>query len=122
MKFKLIVMGFVALLLGLVGLWVYCVGPSRISFESFSRIQEGITQAEVEAILGGAPRWEVEAKKPKDEIGYHLDRGHWGGTAEWWGRAGVITVFYDNKGIVWKKTFEKLPFEPKPRSLWDWFR
>jgi hypothetical protein len=99
-------------------LCVYQVHRPRISFECYERIQEGMNQSQVEAILGGPPRWEVEAKNPTDEVIYHFNR-HW--SAEWWGRAGVITVFYDNKGIVWKKSFEQLPFEPKPRSFWDWF-
>lgn len=108
------------LLAGFAALWVQMISRPGISPQCYQRIQEGMNQAQVEAILGGPPRCEVQAKNPADDIIYGFRKNvHW--PAEWWGRAGVITVFYDNKGIVYKKIFEKLPYEPKPRSFWDWF-
>ena len=98
--------------------WLYAANPPRISFECYEKIQEGMTKQQVEAILGGPARWEVEAKRPRDEIIHKLN----GRTraAEWWGRSGVITVVYGTNGIVSKKFFEELPFEPKPLSIWDY--
>jgi len=109
----------IALLIGVAAVWFYEVNRSRISFEGYQKIQEGMTQQEVEAILDGPPRWEVEAKDLRDELIFHEDRKL---ASEWWGRNGLITVLYDANGRVSKKFFEDLPFEAKPRSFWDWFR
>lgn len=120
MKFKFILaLGVLAAITAPAALWVYQVHRPRISLECYEKIQEGMTQAQVEEILGGPPRWEIEAKRPMDEIIYHIVISDL--PAQWWGRAGVITVFYDNTGSVRDKAFKKLPFERKPRSFWDCF-
>lgn len=96
-------------------LWLCGSGRSRISPEYFQKIEEGMTQAQVEALLGGPPRWEVEAKRGRDEAIYHFTPRP---AAEWWGSEGVIKVRYDGGAVAWKE-FAELPFEPKEPSFWE---
>jgi len=89
---------------------------SRISRECYEKIDVGMTKEQVEAILGGPPRWEVEAKRPAEEYFKFFHGRPW--IFEWWGADGVILVVY-HEGIVTRKNFRELPFEPKPPSFWE---
>jgi hypothetical protein len=89
----------------------------RICLESYETIQEGMTRHQVEAILGGPPRWEVESKRSGGKLifqAFNKDRG-----AQWWGQKCVISVFYDRKGVVCRKEYDELPFEPRVPSWWE---
>ena len=120
MKRRLVVaVTVLALLTSAAILWSIVANRPSISFGNYERIQVGMTERQVEAILGGSPRWEIEAERPK-EARLHKLSGNVFWPAEWWGRAGVITVYYDTDGIVYDKSFEELPFEAKPPSFWDY--
>lgn len=96
-----------------VNLW-YFTGRGKISLECFKKIEYGMTEAEVNAILGGPPRWEVEAIRGSEEAifrAFSRNRG-----SEWWGANGVIRICY-LRGVVNMKHFSRLPFEAKPATL-----
>lgn len=94
--------------------WYCSTNQPSISVESYNKIKIGMTPNEVEEILGGPPRWEVEPKAPGALVGFLLIHGTKGN--QWWGKNGVIKVYY-YKGVVrWKNYFE-LPFEPRPLSF-----
>jgi hypothetical protein len=120
MRMRLSVL-FVGTLIACVVMWVTWVlvanGPG-ISFENFQRIKKGMSQEEVEQLLAGAPRWEVNARNPDESLPFLL-RANTFSPAEWWGRRGVIKVYYDNTGNVGTAIFQELPFEPEPPKLWD---
>jgi hypothetical protein len=115
---RILAIGFAALTASAAVLWLFASHRSGISPANFEKIQTGMTREQVEAILGGPPRWEVSAKRPSDQHPYCLADAF--SPAEWWGRGGVITVCYNARGTVYDKTFKELPFEPKPPTLWDY--
>lgn len=118
-KFILAACALAIVVAGIAFFWLYGAKMYRICPENYERIQLGMTQRQVEAIMG-KPRREVTAKDPMDEIvhgGFRLGQA---APAEWWGRDGVITVLYDSEGKVSKKFFEELPFEPDPPNFWDY--
>lgn len=102
-----------AVLVGFASVVVWYSGSDRpgISLECYEKIEEGMTRQQVEAILGGPPRWEVEPP-------HYLIRLSGQRVPKWWGRSGVITVVFRENGVSWK-SFEPLPFEPKPPTLWE---
>lgn len=120
---RLAVMVFLALLAGAAALWLiaafWATGPNRpgISFENFEKIRAGMPKKQVEAILGGPPRWEISGELPEEAALYCV--GNVVSPAEWWGRRGVISVYYDNHGLVSEMSFAKLPFEVDPPRPWD---
>lgn len=76
-----------------------------------------MTREQVEAILGGPPRWEVQPRYRRDELIIRAFNG--GKRNQWWGVHGVIEVFYDrDTRVSWKK-YSKLPFEPEPVRYWE---
>ena len=57
---RVLLLGSVASFVGLVaGVWAILPRPSAINRENAAKIKEGMTLAEVEAILGGRARNEV---------------------------------------------------------------
>jgi len=98
----------------MAGVGLYVTTRPRISFECYEKIEEGMTRLQVEAILGGPPRWEVAAQRPGDVLKYFFSQRKLG--ESWWGTAGVITVSYRDDVVNWKQ-FEELPFEPRPATL-----
>lgn len=123
MKISKVIIVVIAAILALGGFGIalryFTCNRAGISQECFEKIKEGMTHHQVEAILGGPPRWEVETVEPMNEVLYHFRSRPW--EAEWWGREGVITVGYTGykEGIVKWKQYKRLPFEPKPASLWE---
>src|SRR5437867_1675128 len=65
------------------------INRPRISFRCYQRIEVGMTRKQVVDILGGPPRWEVQAK---DDRFHFVDSLEFGSVLweEWWGRDGVI--------------------------------
>jgi hypothetical protein len=87
-------------------------GPSAISRENYDRIHEGMTEREVEEVLGGPP-------------GFYTDRlvaVHFSGimVRSWWiGDEGVVTIGWTSDGPgckVGHKEFGAFP----PESLAEW--
>lgn len=94
---------------------VLCWWASKnvISVSNFDRIKIGMTSSEVENTLG-PPRWEVATQDPKwflHECGSHFDL-----IDEWWGKEGVVQVWYGD-GRVIKKAFTDHRCEVRPLSL-----
>src|SRR4051794_29596068 len=78
------------------------LASSAISSKAFNAIGLGMTKGEVRSILG-KPRRDV---RPKDQgwvspDAFAKSEMFW---EEWWGREGVIRIYYD-AGLVAEKTF-----------------
>lgn len=90
-------------LLAVVALW-FGWSNSKISLSHFDAIEPGMTQAEVEAVLGGPARAEFEGLLVVRRNG-HKSNGPWRGLGEpvkeaefcqeWRGREAIIYVVFD---------------------------
>jgi hypothetical protein len=76
----------------LFALGLLACGASRITSENFVKIQTGMTQAEVQAILG----------KPTESSGFDV-AGFSGATSTWRGGGVTITVQFVNGKVVAKE-------------------
>jgi hypothetical protein len=98
-------------------LFSYANRRRGISFEHYQQIKEGMTKRQVEAILEGGPRWDVDAA---DDFWIEAS-GPRPAPDEWWGIEGVISVYFvDN--IVVEKRFGPHRCPIKRRSLWTWLQ
>jgi hypothetical protein len=116
MKATLIkVIGVLMFTLFVVVLWC-CTSHMAISSNNFKRIQIGMTQHQVEKIIG-LPRWEVKPQNPR-----WIDPENLGNLfffpKEWWGTEGVIRVWYLD-GRVNQKDFTNHRCEIEPLSFVD---
>jgi hypothetical protein len=91
---------------------------SLISAASYQKIELGMTKAQVEERLGGPPRWDVKPKSKRyidpDDLGNVLRVR----PDEWWGRDGIIQVWYKD-GIVCQKDHCAHRLEVVPFTIWD---
>ncbi len=91
---------------------------SRITEANCDKIQEGMTQREVEAILGGPPG--DYATRPYNReigmiVGLHLQNAEDYVSKEWIGDEGIITIeFYKDGTVVWT---DWRPF--RQPDIWD---
>jgi hypothetical protein len=107
-------------LAGTAALWLSLVlGGDRITWRSFQRIQVGMTQKEVEAILGGPPG---EYAVPK--IGLTRFTPPEG---EWWGAEAIIVIEFTKERRVLRKWLYNpylRPYQPnaldRARSWLGW--
>jgi hypothetical protein len=92
------------------------LGQSVISVRNYKCIKAGMTQSQIESILG-PPHWEV---KPKDLM--WVDPESVGNALfapdEWWGVDGIIQTWYVN-GVVVDSQFTTHRCEIAPLSIWD---
>jgi hypothetical protein len=102
------------LLLALVGLmafasWLGLVSPlHRIHRAGFDQIREGMTVAEVGAILGRPPGYYAteDLSYPEDRPGVFLLDSTEGRLAEsWYSNDGLIIVEIGRDGTIWRKHF-----------------
>jgi FAD/FMN-containing dehydrogenase len=105
----------------------------RITAESWKKIQIGMTEKEVEGILGGPGMNEQTAQlrlaqlqeqlgKPP-EIGTPLEEGEVSERSKaWFGRRGIIEIYFDNnREVTWKFFTEIQPADPNVIDrLRDW--
>src|SRR3569623_3514486 len=86
----------VAAALVLAGVLVALLGPRHctVNREAFGRIEEGMTQAEVRAIMGGPPG--DYRTGPADGPWPRTILAPVGPTEEWAGDEGAVTVYYDS--------------------------
>jgi hypothetical protein len=71
---RLLVIGLPFALMVLLGLWLLWPRSSTITRENASKIQVGMTLAEVEALLGGPPRDELTGRVQSDEFADEPDK------------------------------------------------
>jgi hypothetical protein len=103
------------------GVAAICIRPgnaSKITFDSYQKIQEGMSRQQVEEILGGPPR---------NESGRLTNCGHsWKGDLPepWWGPKIVILIWFDDEQqTVRRKKLATHGYGPaKNPSFWDLIR
>ncbi|HMF18114.1 MAG TPA: hypothetical protein VKE98_12955 [Gemmataceae bacterium] len=129
-KLKWLTIVFAVLLLGF-GTALFLWPGDRITAESWKQIQIGMSEKEVEDILGGPGMNEqaaqvrmagLEKKLGKaPEIGTPLEEGEVSERSKvWFGRRGIIEIYFDNfSQVTWKFFTEIQPAEP---SLFDRLR
>src|SRR5882672_8677021 len=106
---------FCALVMGLALAFLGCLLLSRDVSDSFlsrrfSMIREGMSQADVEAVLGQPENCGVHEKygRFKDRCWYHPNRTY---SAEWRDSENVICLEFDREGrVVGKDLFDLYPF------------
>ncbi len=107
----------VLLLTVLVLYWPFFFG-TRLKSEHYDLIQAGMTQPEVEALLGGAPG--AYRRPEKAMIFTQVSRGYGNilllRQEHWSGDRAQIVVFFDDKA----KVYSKEKFDLPPVSLNDW--
>jgi hypothetical protein len=98
-------------------LWLFPPPPSRVTRAAFEKIEEGMTLAEVEAIMGGPAgsylAWDCELHLDgTPEIDgemwdryLRLKEPRHDREEEWWGDEGRVFVFFDKGGRVVMKDF-----------------
>ena len=100
---------------------VTCIRPNepiRITFDSYLKIQFGMTRKQTEDILGGLARNEC-ANPDRGPARPWLNRY----PEEWWGPDAAIIVWFDLHGNVSDKEFRHNDYGPaKKPSLWDSIR
>ncbi len=102
-----------------VGAFVLWPRPDRITRENYDRIREGMSRAEVEAILGPSGDYTTGPVKPRD--GARLDMSDTSSTLEvrpgsaamWVSDAAYIIVFFDDSGRVKLSGFDPCTSEPQ---------
>ena len=93
--------------------------PPNLSVESYERIREGMTEAEVEDIIGARPGGYGLFWGPGE-----LRKEEWGTPVRairWTDEFGYLTVGLDVNGRVCKKVYEfapQRPSAPRPRGSW----
>jgi hypothetical protein len=108
-------LGLVAVV-GVVGIAAFLLGPrSPVNPDNFEKIQVGMTLAEVEDILGGPGRpvsvWNRSGRRnAAGELAQETCR-------VWEGGETVITIFFDEQGVVLEKEIGH-----QPGSMLDRFR
>jgi hypothetical protein len=99
-----------AVVLVLVGVLVHLLFPSAspVTRVAFDRIQTGMTQAEVEAILGGPPG--DYRTRPMDPIyENHRSTDPEIEPLQWWGDEGEVLLTVESRGVVLSKDFYAVP-------------
>jgi outer membrane protein assembly factor BamE (lipoprotein component of BamABCDE complex) len=95
---RLLVFGLLATMtgLGVLGVGGWLLWPrTAITRENAAKIREGMTLAEVEAILGGPPRDETTGPIRFDEVTPVRDESR-----KWWSDRVCIQVIFDENGRV----------------------
>jgi hypothetical protein len=116
---RVLLLGSVAVVAALaVAVWVW-PRPSAITVENAERIQNGMTRAEVEAILGGPARWEASSDAVTTARHGHA-RPSEPPDHQWVSDYAVVWVFFDDDGLV-LGTMSRAVF-PTDESLLDRFR
>src|SRR5262245_50075207 len=97
----------VAVALLLIGLLPLLFPRSRITKEACDRIEEGMSQAEVEAILGGPPGDYRTVTADPDLTGWRLGSGRRRTVVSWLGDEGSIEAGFGRSGFLVTKEFDK---------------
>ena len=127
--------------LGLIlGMWTLLSPESgTITQEQFDRLQTGMTQADVEELLGRSPqdeaRYEATIWIPQPDgsvVSAFVSRGPWPGRFSffddaidsqpqriWFSKTGLIAVQFDNEGRLTDKYFSTVHLRNGPTVL-DW--
>lgn len=100
MKKLLVCVGFVFAIAVLLSLGFFSQGP--INRSSFERIKAGMSEAELEAILGG-PSGNYSTRQVGFENVLATDK-----TKAWLGNFGLIVVDFDENGSVASKKFHEV--------------
>lgn len=123
---KFIWLGFLLAILTLSALTLYCVyAACPIRYQNFDRIQEGMTRAEVETLLGCPPGDHTTGPVEFDSddmgiliIALDMRQGRW--LKEWDGDQGNIMVSFDDEDVVqWKYL---LPGRRPRPAWWRWLQ
>lgn len=102
-------------LLCVVGLLLALVTPARCPVTAaFARIEEGMTAAEVEAILGGPPGDYRTIPPPRTSFSLGVSLGGYSMVIEkdWQGNEGDVLVGFDDTGHVVRKDFSPRDASP----------
>jgi hypothetical protein len=98
-----------------VPLW-QCTAQNQISLQNYEKIRVGMRRQEIDRLLG-LPRWEVKPIKR-----HWIDPESMGNMMcfpdEWWGREGVIQIWYKD-GNVAQKNLTAHRCEVEPLTPWD---
>jgi outer membrane protein assembly factor BamE (lipoprotein component of BamABCDE complex) len=111
---RLIVVILACLLLAVCVLLLFS-RRQQVNSEAFNAIQDGMTEEEVEAILG-SPAGEYTVLIPwlRPKVTYQKLRDTRGANTKYWaGETAVITITFDRDGKVHAKSMTELP------SLWE---
>ena len=106
--------------LGGIGFLFYEYSKQRITRNNYSRIQRGMTRAQVEEILGKPqkPSSQVAALYPQNGLRGSPDGAY---LVEWFSRGGKIEVYFDREDRVRSAAYER----PRTRDFFDkvrdWF-
>jgi hypothetical protein len=93
--------GVAAGLIAFVGWRAFAPPPPRINLDSFARIQPGMTQAEVEAILGVPPGDYAAAGSVRPTLGVNPNELPAGARREdWWAEEAAVAVWFGQDGRV----------------------
>jgi len=109
------------MLLGVVG-WVLWYPPPGITLENAERIHQGMTLAEVEALLGGPAGDYRTPGATKFAFAYHFLSDPDGEVMEWNGDEGTAMVSFDADSRVFNHMYLKAPSESLLAKLRRWLR
>ncbi len=103
----------------LAGAAAFALWPDRITPENYARIRIGISQAEVEAILGppGDYRTVLTQEPPRPDL---KRLGHPSGYEVWVGDTGHFLVFYSHDVVSHKTLFPAVAAEQTPLDNLFW--
>jgi hypothetical protein len=100
-------------------LFAHSPKSSEITSAACEKIAPGMTQAQVEEILGGPPRREVWVVGLEYRDSWRSDFCR---KEEWWGEDGVVFVAFDNTDKVVRANFVEHWCEVRRPSIWDRIR
>ncbi len=115
---KRILLGLLAVAIALV-VYLSVPAPSRVSPESFGRVDVGMRRAQVEAVLGMPGDYRTGPTEEPPALSFGTDEAELAKASTWAGDTAVISVEYDGAEKVTAKRYEPLR-RTAPSFFDDW--